>query len=73
MPYLQRGANSVPFPYLFTGAYTAAVDFALGAWNTIPVQLPRPRPECGQRGVQFHTTGPWTGSIYVARAASTST
>jgi hypothetical protein len=65
MPYVQQGATSVPTAYLWTGAYTAAADFVLGAWNTIPVQVPNPATAVFSLGVQFHTAGPWTGSVYV--------
>lgn len=65
MPYLQQGANSVPDPYYWTGAFTLAANFVFGAWNTIPVQLPVPADSVFSLGVQFHTSGPWTGSIYV--------
>jgi hypothetical protein len=65
MPYVQQGAASVPTAYLWTGAYTPAVDFVLGVWNTIPVQLPIPATAVFGLGVQFHTAGAWTGSVYV--------
>jgi hypothetical protein len=65
MPFLQQGKNSVPTAYLWTGAYTAAGDFVFGAWNTIPVQLPVLADNVFSLGVELHTAGPWTGSIYI--------
>jgi hypothetical protein len=65
MPYVQQGAASVPTAYFWTGAFTPAGNFVLGAWNTIAVQVPVPATALFNLGVQFHTAGPWTGSVYV--------
>jgi hypothetical protein len=65
MPYVQQGAASVPTAYLWTGAYTLAANFVFGAWNTIPVQVPVPATAVYSLGVQFHTAGAWTGSVFV--------
>ncbi|MES1171863.1 MAG: hypothetical protein ABUL77_01390, partial [Bacteroidota bacterium] len=63
-PYVQEGPTSTP-AYRWTGTYTTAASIASGAWTTVLVEVPTPATAIAALGVQFHTSGAWTGMVSV--------
>ncbi|MGO8670791.1 MAG: glycoside hydrolase family 44 protein [Capsulimonadaceae bacterium] len=62
-PYVQQGASG---NWLWTGTWTDISELQTNAWNTITVDVPTNAVvPLAQLGVQFVTSGAWTGTCYV--------
>lgn len=61
-PYVLEGAAG---GWRWTGAYRALSQLTAGAWNTVTLTVPATAGALDSLGVEFTTTGGWTGSAYV--------
>jgi hypothetical protein len=66
-PFVQQGEAG---GWTFTGNWESIDNLRLGAWNTLTVTVPENAvTPLHQLGVQYHTTTPWTGTVYVDSAS----
>jgi hypothetical protein len=49
----------------WTGSWKAIGSLKLGAWNTVTVQVPSDAALLSSLGVQFTTSGTYSGTVYI--------
>jgi len=61
-PYVMQGASG---NWKWTGSWKSISSLQLGAWNTVTVTVPSNAALLSSLGVQFTTSGAYTGTVYV--------
>ena len=61
-PYVMQGASG---NWKWTGSWKSISSLQLGAWNTVTVTVPSNAALLSSLGVQFTTSGTYTGTVYV--------
>jgi hypothetical protein len=61
-PYVMQNASG---NWKWTGNWQAISGLKLGAWNTLTVQVPSDAALLSSLGVQFTTSGAYTGTVYI--------
>jgi hypothetical protein len=61
-PYVMQGASG---NWKWTGSWRSISSLQLGAWNTVTVRVPSDAALLSSLGVQFTTSGAYSGTVYV--------